>query len=102
MEGTILAATHGVLGRAYNIGGGSRVSMRAVLDFLKDELGGPEIVIRPAERGDALDTAADISRATADLGYRPAWTIDAGLREQIAWHRARRNRSDPAVAPPIA
>jgi nucleoside-diphosphate-sugar epimerase len=90
VEGTILAAAHGAPGQTYNLGGGSRISIRDVLAFLQEELDGPEIVTKPIPRGDARDTAADISRAAAELGYHPAWTIKAGLREQIAWHRARR------------
>ena len=100
VEGTILAATRGVPGQAYNLGGGSQVSMRDVLGVLRAELGGPEVVAKPVPRGDARDTAADISRAAAQLGYRPAWGLEAGLREQIAWHRAR--RAEAALARPTA
>jgi UDP-glucose 4-epimerase len=91
VEGTLLAAEHGVPGQAYNIGGGSRISMRDIMDFLRSELGGPEVVMKPTPRGDARDTAADISRAAAEIGYRPAWTIGRGLQQQIAWHRSRRS-----------
>ncbi len=89
VEGTILAGLKGVPGRAYNLGGGSRVSMLEVLDIIRDETGGLEVRHEESQRGDARDTAADISLAEADLGYAPQWTVERGLREQIAWHRSR-------------
>ncbi|HEX8207828.1 MAG TPA: NAD-dependent epimerase/dehydratase family protein [Solirubrobacteraceae bacterium] len=89
VEGTILAAEKGVPGRAYNLGGGSRVSMLEVLDVIREEAGGLEVRHEERQRGDARDTAADISLAREELGYDPKWNVANGLREQVAWHRAR-------------
>lgn len=89
VEGTIAAGLHGIEGQPYNLGGGHRVSMLEVLDVIRHQLG--ELRVRPSEgqRGDARDTAADISRAAHDLDYEPRWDLGAGLSEQIAWHRTR-------------
>lgn len=89
VEGTITAGLQAVDGQSYNLGGGGRVSMLEVLEVIRQELGGLEVRHDVGQRGDARDTAADISRAGEDLGYAPAWDLARGLQEQVAWHRAR-------------
>ena len=60
-------------GEAYNIGGGSRVSLAATLELLADIAGRPlDIRRHERESGDVQDTGADIARARADLGFAPA------------------------------
>lgn len=89
VDGTLAAAEHGRPGSTYNLGGGSRVSMLEVLDVIRSETGGLQVRHQDAQRGDARDTAADISRAAAELGYAPTRTVAQGLHEQVAWHRGR-------------
>ncbi len=98
VEGTILAALNGEPGRTYNVGGGGNVSMLDVLDTLEELVPGLRVRRRPAQRGDARDTAADIKRACEELGYRPDWDIEHGLREQLRWHESRA----PWVRGPVA
>ena len=66
---TILAAERGTPGRAYNIGGGSRVSVNDVLQIV-ERISGRRLDVRrePAQKGDMRDTYADTSRARAELG----------------------------------
>lgn len=89
VEGTILAALRAEPGRTFNIGGGGNVSMREVLEQLRNTLGGPRVRRREFQLGDARNTSADISRARDELGYEPKWDVMEGLAEQIAWHRRR-------------
>jgi UDP-glucose 4-epimerase len=89
VDGALVAAENGRPGQTYNLGGGSRVSMLEVLDVIRSETGGLQVHHQGAQRGDARDTAADISRAVADLGYAPTRTVAQGLAEQVAWHRTR-------------
>jgi len=88
VKGTIASGLNGVSGRAYNLGGGERVSMLEVLETIRREVGGLEVRHEPSQRGDARDTAADISRAAADLGYEPEWDLERGLHEQVLWHQS--------------
>jgi nucleoside-diphosphate-sugar epimerase len=94
VNGTILAALEGEPGETYNLGGGGNVAMTDVLALVAELVGDVRLRRRPMQRGDARDTAADISRARRDLGYDPAWDLRSGLVEQIEWHRAR----EPAPA----
>ena len=83
---TAAAAVRGTPGRVYNIGGGSRVSLREVFDMIGRVSGRPvEIDQQPAQKGDMRDTYADTSRARADLAFAPATNLEQGLRDMFAW-----------------
>ncbi len=83
---TIQAAERGVAGRAYNIGGGSRVSVNHVLDLI-GQITGRTLTIRrePPQKGDMRDTWADTSRARADLGFAPITSLADGLTAEHHW-----------------
>jgi UDP-glucose 4-epimerase len=83
---TLAAGDRGRPGAVYNIGGGSRVTINHVLTLV-GQLTGRALRIdrRPAEKGDMRDTFADTSRAVQDLGFRPAWTLEAGLAAECEW-----------------
>jgi nucleoside-diphosphate-sugar epimerase len=86
VRATAAAATRGVPGRVYNIGGGSRVSINQVLDMIGRVANRrPVVKIDPAERGDMRDTLADTSLAHADLGFVPTFGLEAGLATEYAW-----------------
>jgi len=83
---TIAAGERGVPGRAYNIGGGSRVSINHVLEIIGRIAARPLDVRRePAQRGDMRDTFADTSLARADLGFAPAVRLEEGLEAEYRW-----------------
>ena len=83
---TIAAGLRGVPGRAYNIGGGSRVSINQVLALLERLAGHPLTIVREgAQKGDVRDTYADTSLARADLGFAPAVSLEQGLEAEYRW-----------------
>jgi UDP-glucose 4-epimerase len=83
---TIAAATRGRPGRVYNIGGGSRVSVNAVLAMIGRVSGRrPVVKVDPAQLGDMRHTYADTSLARVDLGFAPATGLEAGLAAEHAW-----------------
>ncbi len=77
------AATHA--GRVFNIGGGNRVTLNAVIQLLQG-LTGRRVKVKATARqaGDARHTFADCSAAEASLGFRPEWKLEAGLEAQLA------------------
>ncbi|HEX8028024.1 MAG TPA: NAD-dependent epimerase/dehydratase family protein [Vicinamibacterales bacterium] len=83
------AAVRGVPGRVYNIGGGSRVSLREVFDLLS-KVSGRKVTIdvQEPQKGDMRDTYADTTRAKADLGFAPSVTLEEGLRAMWLWMEA--------------
>ena len=85
-KATADAAVRGVPGRVYNIGGGSRVSLREVFDLIA-RVSGRKVTIdqQGPQKGDMRDTYADTSRARADLGFAPSVTLEEGLRQMWRW-----------------
>jgi len=83
---TIAAGERGVPGRAYNIGGGSRVSINQVLDII-GRVSGRSLDLRrePAQKGDMRDTFADTSLARADLGFVPTVSLEEGIAAEYRW-----------------
>jgi nucleoside-diphosphate-sugar epimerase len=83
---TATAAVRGVPGRVYNIGGGSRVTVREVFDLVGRVSGRPVLIDhQPEQKGDMRDTYADTTRARADLGFAPSVTLEDGLRQMHSW-----------------
>ncbi len=86
VSATVAAATQGIPGRVYNIGGGSRVSINDVLELVGRVAGRrPLISIDPAQKGDMRHTYADTSLARADLGFSPAVGLEEGLTAEYHW-----------------
>jgi UDP-glucose 4-epimerase len=84
----LAAAERGVPGRAYNIGGGARVSVNQVLAALGKIAGRTPAVEHGAPQpGDPRDTGADIARARGDLAWSPAVALEGGLERQYAWQK---------------
>jgi nucleoside-diphosphate-sugar epimerase len=86
VSATIAAATMGVPGRVYNIGGGSRVSVNQVLDMIGRVSGRRPIVKAvEAQKGDMRHTYADTTLARADLKFAPRVTLEQGLAAEYQW-----------------
>ena len=86
VSATIAAGDRGIPGRAYNIGGGSRVSINQVLDIV-GRVSGHSLDVRrePAQKGDMRDTFADTSLARADLGFIPTSSLEEGIAAEYRW-----------------
>jgi len=90
-QATATAAVRGRPGGVYNIGGGSRVSLREVFAMIGRVVGQPVTIdYQPAQKGDMRDTYADTSRARADLGFAPSVALADGLRAMFSWMEATR------------
>jgi len=87
VEGVLLAAeTPGVGGEVFNVAVGGRVSLNELLATLKKIVGSDvEPIYQEARQGDVRDSQADIAKAERLLGYRPAVTLEDGLRQTVAW-----------------
>jgi UDP-N-acetylglucosamine/UDP-N-acetylgalactosamine 4-epimerase len=92
IQANILAAlttNADALNKTYNIGCGNGITLKNLLDYLK-ELIKPEWIdlnYREFRKGDIKISAADISMATDNLGFIPATPIEEGLRFSIDYYR---------------
>jgi nucleoside-diphosphate-sugar epimerase len=86
-------------GDAFNVGGGSRVSLNHTLDVLAELAGRPlDVRRRDRESGDVQDTGADIAAARDALGFEPRTSLRDGLAAELEWVGRRAQRLLRAVA----
>jgi UDP-glucose 4-epimerase len=74
-----------LMGEAYNVGTGGRVSLLDLVAALNTILGAslePEFL--PARAGDVAHSQASLDRIGAALGYRPTVGFEEGLRRTVA------------------
>jgi GDP-L-fucose synthase len=78
------------LGRPVNLGSGTGVSIRQLVEVVVAALGEPCEVkwdtTKPA--GDRM-RVLDVARAR-EIGFKPEISIEDGIRETMAWYRAHR------------
>jgi nucleoside-diphosphate-sugar epimerase len=80
---TVAAMARGRRDAVYNVGGGEEATMDEAIAVLERVSGRRLDVVRgtPAA-GDVRRTAADVSLIEAELGWRPATSLEEGLRAQ--------------------
>lgn len=75
--------------RIYNLGNSDPIDLRSMIAAIGEALGKEPIIDRrPEQPGDVRQTYADVSRAEAELGYRPRTTFAEGLRRYVEWRRS--------------
>jgi nucleoside-diphosphate-sugar epimerase len=78
----------GASGGTYNLGGGSTVTVREVIDLLGELLGSPvDATFGATQPGDVRHTSADTTRAREALGFAPTVTLREGLGREVEWLR---------------
>ena len=83
---TRAAAAGGQPGAVYNVGGGERVRLNAVVELIQEVTGRTLAVERgPAQAGDMRDTFADTTAAARDLGFKSRVPLGEGLAREWAW-----------------
>lgn len=86
VSANIAAANGTVESRVFNIGGGSRVSIKEVLAMLESIIGTSlNVRFHQRQSGDALHTGADTSLALKELDYRPTVALAEGLKAEVEW-----------------
>jgi UDP-glucose 4-epimerase len=86
VEANLAAATKGVPGHVYNIGGGSRVSVNEVLQVIGKVTGRtPSVRSEGDQKGDMRHTYADTELARTELGFAPRVGLEEGLTAEYRW-----------------
>lgn len=86
---TLKAARAGsVAGGLYNAGNGNRYTLNQVWETLQ-RIEGVQIPARYGEprAGDVCHSQADTTAAVRDLGLRPRFSLEEGLRRTLDWYR---------------
>jgi UDP-glucuronate 4-epimerase len=75
--------------RVYNIGNNSPVDLSHYIETLEKCLGKKaERNLLPLQLGDVPDTYADVEDLVRDVGYKPATTVEEGVRRFVDWYRS--------------
>jgi UDP-glucuronate 4-epimerase len=87
-NGRLEPATSTAPWRIYNIGNNRSVEIPWVVALLERELGRKaKIELVPMQPGDVPETCADVDDLMRDVGFRPATSIEEGVRKFVAWFR---------------
>lgn len=78
-------------GKAFNIGGGERISVRALYDEISAVCDRHNVPpkFEPARAGDVRHTMADISAAKTGIGWVPEVSLAEGLKRTVEFFRGR-------------
>jgi UDP-glucuronate 4-epimerase len=74
--------------KVYNIGNNSPVELMHFIEVLEDCLGKKaEKNLLPIQSGDVPATFADVDDLIADVGFKPATSVEEGIGRFVAWYR---------------
>ena len=81
-------ATSAAPWRVHNIGNNRPVELLRVVALLEQELGRKAIIdLKPMQPGDVPETYADTDDLAAEIGFRPATSIEEGIHRFAKWYR---------------
>src|SRR5688572_5201820 len=73
--------------RVLNIGNNKPVELMTYISVLEETLGRKaELQLLPIQPGDVPSTMADVSELDAAVGFRPATTVQEGIRRFVEWY----------------
>jgi UDP-glucuronate 4-epimerase len=74
--------------KIYNIGNNNTVELARFIEVIEEQLGQKaEKEYLPLQPGDVPMTYADVDDLVADVGFKPATTIETGIAKFIEWYR---------------
>ena len=86
VEANWLAFEKAQPGEVFNIGGGSRITLKEVIEMMEEIVGRElEVHYQGVQKGDVRHTLADMTKAKEKLGYKPKVSIEDGLRTEYEW-----------------
>ena len=89
VRANLLAAATDHVGEAFNVGTGSRTTIRELAETIRDTAGSEsEIVHTDPREGDIEHSCADIGKARDLLGFEPEVDLESGLGELVAERRS--------------
>lgn len=78
----------GRAGEVYNVGGNNEKANLEIVRLILRELGKPESLITHVQDRSGHDRryAIDNTKITSELGWKPAYTFEAGIKETVRWY----------------
>ena len=79
----------------FNLGGNESIRTEAMVAEIAKALGiEPKVEWAPMQPGDVQQTAADLTKSGAVLGYAPKISFPEGIRRFVRWYREAYGRAD--------
>ena len=76
--------------RVLDIGSGTASTLASVAEIMVAQEDAPEPIVSGRFReGDVRAASCDVTAAKQEIGYEPAWTLEAGLADLLSWVRSR-------------
>ena len=98
VRANLQAATTDNLGEAYNIGTGTRTSIRELAELIRDATDSASSIVHHESRpGDIRHSGADISRAKRTLGFEPRVSLECGIQSLVEGTRLSPTGEDTDV-----
>ncbi|WP_340564342.1 dTDP-glucose 4,6-dehydratase [Streptomyces sp. GSL17-111] len=96
-RGIALVAAGGRAGEVYNIGGGTELTNRGLVDRLLELTGRDASCVRHVKDRAGHDRrySVDTGKISRELGYAPHVSFDRGLAETVRWYREHRSWWEP-------
>jgi nucleoside-diphosphate-sugar epimerase len=86
VEANLAAAEKTIVGRVFNIGGSSEISVNMLIEKISHIIGMNAIIrYEEKQKGDARFTRADVSGAKKYLNWTPRVDLDSGLAKYLDW-----------------
>lgn len=78
----------GVIGKTYNIGGNNEKANIEIAKLVIRIIGKPETLIKYVKDRSGHDRryVIDNTKITAQLGWKPQYTFEKGIKETIEWY----------------
>jgi UDP-glucuronate 4-epimerase len=88
VQGIIAASMYETEFDIFNLGGGSKTSLKVFIQLIEDTVGKEAMIdVMPDQPGDLHDTLADISKARKILNYKPIVSLSKGIEKTVEWYQ---------------
>ena len=75
--------------KIYNLGNNQPVELLRFIQIIEQALGkSANLVMKPMQPGDVVETYADVSSLQADLGFSPDTPLETGIAKFVEWYQA--------------
>ena len=75
--------------RVFNIGNSQSVTLMDYIAALEKALNKKaQLVMKPLQKGDVLDTLADVSALDAAVGFKPSTPVEVGIGRFVDWYKS--------------
>ena len=75
--------------RIFNIGNSQSVELMDYIAALEKAIGKKaELIMKPLQKGDVMDTLADVSALDEAVGFKPSTPVDTGIARFVDWYKS--------------